>query len=147
MHCLYQFIINTFSNNVTHSSRLPAYYPAILSPCNAMFSPVHFSMTVSNLSQMLIKRSLLSSRSSIQSPIHFLGTPFSMQHCSKMVCSQINFQWHNSTSMISDWQKCYLLPSFTWTKPIIAFLCHFYLALTWGSSKECFLFFEPGVYS
>ena len=35
----------------------------------------------------------------------------------------------------------------TWTKPIVALLCHICLALTWGSSKELLLLFVPSVFS
>ena len=55
--------------------------------CSTIFSPVHCSITVSNLSQMLMKRSCEASCSSIQSPIHLCGTPFSMQHCSGKECT------------------------------------------------------------
>ena len=84
------------------------------SPCNTMFSPVQFSMTVSNLSQMLIKRSLLSSWSSIQSPIHFWGTPFSMQHCSEIVCNPNRFSmaWfcHDVIQTGNNVTFCHCLP-------------------------------------
>ena len=71
---------------IAYHIQLPASYLGISAACKTMFSPVQLSMTVSNSSQTLIKRSLTSSCSSIQSPIQLSGTPFCMQHCSKSRC-------------------------------------------------------------
>ena len=95
-----------------------------------MFSPVHCSITVSYLSQMLKKRFCESSFSSIQSPKHLWGTPFSMQHCSKIECTTISS--HPTLPLISN--KCfysmiiysiYLDKSYRGT--VLSFLSHLYM--------------------
>ena len=116
--------------------------------CSTIFSPVHCSITVSNLSQMLMKRSCEASCSSIQSPIHLCGTPFSMQHCSGIECT--TFIIYGVFFVSNQFQNmiilCFCL-QFTWAKSFDARLWHSCITLTRDSSIQLFLLFKPVFFS
>ena len=110
-----------------------------------MFAPVHCSITDLYPSQMLMKRYFEASCFSMQSPIHPCGTPFFLQHSSKI--KYITFIFYKDEVFLMG--ICYFMfySQFTWTKLLGALFCHFGISFTGCPSIELYLFFESMFFS